>query len=106
MAKEWNKEDEEVIRVRLPKKDEQIGIVQKRLGYCKMYVRCSDGNIRVCRIPGKYRRRLWVRATDIVIVKPWETQSDKRGDVLHKYRKAQVAWLRKHGHMDSLDESF
>lgn len=97
---------EEIVRVRLPKKGELIGIVQQRLGYCKMYVRCSDGNIRVCRIPGKYKRRLWVRETDVVIVKPWETQSDKKGDVIYKYRKAQVSWLKKNGHMKVFEDSF
>lgn len=97
---------EEIVRVRLPKKGEVVGIVQRRLGYCKMYVKCSDGHIRHCRIPGKYTRSLWVRETDVVIVKPWETQSDQKGDVIYKYRKAQVAWLKRNGHLKELEDDF
>ena len=26
-----------------------------------MSVRCTDGNTRLCRIPGKIRRRIWIR---------------------------------------------
>ena len=97
---------EEIVRVKLPRNGEIIGIVQRRLGYCKMYVKCSDDKIRLCRIPGKYTRRLWVRETDVVIVKPWEVQSDKRGDVIYKYRKAQVAWLKRNGHLKELENDF
>ncbi len=97
---------EELVRARLPRNNEIIGIVQRRLGYCKMYVKCSDSKIRLCRIPGKYTRTLWVRETDVVMVKPWETQSDKRGDVIYKYRKAQVSWLKKHGHLKGLEDDF
>jgi translation initiation factor 1A len=34
---------------------------------------------------------------DIVIVSPWDFQSDKRGDIVYRYRRNQVDWLKKHG---------
>jgi translation initiation factor 1A len=98
--------DEEIIRVRLPKQGEVLGMITQRLGYCKMYVRCADGKIRLCRIPGKYTRRLWVREGDIVIAKPWEVQTDKRGDIIYKYTKGQVGWLKRHDHLKNLEEEF
>ena len=78
--------EEQVIRVRLPQGREILGIVEKRLGGSRMRVNCLDGNARICRIPGRLRRALWVREGDIVIVEPWENQNLTRGDVIFKYR--------------------
>ncbi len=99
-----NNSVEEVVRVRTPRSGEFLGIVEQRLGFGKMRVICADKNVRVCRIPGKYRRRLWVKAGYVVLVKPWETQSDIRGDIIFKYRPAQVKWLRSRGFLKGLEE--
>lgn len=81
------------MRVRQPKGTEMFGIIEQRLGYNKMYVRCQDNRIRMGRVPGKYSRRLWIREGDLVIVIPWEVQSDKKGDIIYRYRAAQKDWL-------------
>jgi len=86
-------EGEEVIRVPLPKDNQVFGIVEQALGSGWMDVRCSDGKIRRCRIPGKLRRRMWIRVGDVVIIQPWEVQSDERGDIVYRYTKTQVDWL-------------
>jgi len=86
-------EGEEVIRVPLPKDNQVFGIVEQALGSGWMDVRCSDGKVRRCRIPGKLRRRMWIRVGDVVIVQPWEVQSDERGDIVYRYTKTQVDWL-------------
>ncbi len=62
-----------------------------------MLVKCFDGNSRVCRIPGRLRRRLWLREGDFVLVEPWEFDGNTRGDILFKYTKAQVEWLKRKG---------
>ena len=86
----------EVIRVRIPQKDQILGIVQQRLGGSRMRVTCLDGKERICRIPGRLRRALWVRENDIIIVEPWELGGDSKGDVVYKYRsKAEVAFLKR-----------
>ncbi len=89
----------EVIRVRLPQGRQVIGIVETRLGANKMLVRCFDGNSRVCRVPGKYNKRLWIRPNDVVLVEPWEFQSDKKGDIIYKYSHAAVEWLKQNGYI-------
>lgn len=99
-------EEEEVIRVRIPKPPEVLGMVEKLLGYARMRVRCTDGFTRLCRIPGKYLRRLWVREGDLVIAIPWTIQGNERGDVIYKYTKSQVQWLRNKGHLQKLEEEF
>nr|MCK4930369.1 translation initiation factor eIF-1A [Nanoarchaeota archaeon] len=97
-------EGEEVVRVRLPRGNEVLGILDRRLGGSRCEVRCLDAKTRICRIPGRLRRRLWVRERDVVLVEPWEYGGDKKGDIIYKYRPIQVEWLRKNGHLDKLEE--
>ncbi len=94
---------EEVIRVRTPRGKEVLGIVEQLLGLRKMYVRCLDGKTRLCRVPGRLRRSMWVRQGDVVIVEPWEYDLDK-GDIIFTYRKTQVDWLRRKGLLKDLEE--
>jgi len=94
-----------VTRVLLPKGEESFGIVEQRLGGSRMRVRCFDGKTRLCRIPGRLKKNLWVRERNIVIIKPWEFGGDEKGDVIYKYRPNQVEFLRKKGYLSSLDFS-
>ena len=96
-------EETEVVRVRTPKEGEVLGIVDQLLGLRKMYVRCLDGKTRLCRVPGRLRRSMWVRQGDVVIVKPWDYDEDK-GDIIFDYKKSQVDWLRRKGMLKDLEE--
>jgi len=58
-------------------------------------VKCADGHVRLCRIRGKMKRRVWVRDGDIVIVAPWDFQSESRGDIVWRYTEAQAEELKK-----------
>lgn len=88
---------EEIGRTRIPKGKEVLGLLEQRLGGSRMLIKCFDGHARVCRVPGRLKRRLWLREGDIVLVEPWEFDSEKKGDVLFKYTKAQVSWLKRKG---------
>jgi translation initiation factor 1A len=68
-----------------------------------MKVRCLDGKTRICRIPGRMKRYLWVREGDYVVVDPWEFSDDK-GDIVYKYTFTQAQWLKNKGHLKKLDE--
>jgi len=92
------------IRVPLPKGREVFGLVEQRLGSSRMKVRCLDGKQRICRIPGRLKRTLWVRENDVVVVEPWEFGGDDKGDIVYKYRPIQVQWLKSKGHLKKLDE--
>src|SRR3989338_5445236 len=97
-------EEQSLIRVRISKGQEVLGIVQLRLGGSRMRVSCLDGKERICRIPGRLRRSLWVREADVVIVEPWELGGDDKGDIVFKYRgKAEVDFLRRKGYLKNLD---
>jgi translation initiation factor 1A len=96
--------EEEVFRVRTPRDKEVLGLLEQRLGGSRAKVICIDGKTRVCRIPGRLKRHLWVREGDIVIVEPWEFGGDEKGDVIFKYRPNQALFLRKQGHLKILDD--
>jgi len=96
---------EQKIRVKLPRGKEVIGIIEQRYGGNKMMVGCLDGKQRNCRVPGRLRRKLWLRPNDVVIIEPWELDNT-RGDVLFKYRPNQIYWLRKKGYLDKEQSEF
>jgi len=82
-----------------PSQNDVLGVVVKLLGFDRILVKCQDGKERLCRIRGKMKRRVWIRETDVVLVSPWDFQSDKRGDVLWRYTRAQAEALRKKGYL-------
>ena len=96
---------EVITRVRLPKSPEVFGLVEQRMGGSRMQIRCFDGKTRLCRIPGRLKKHLWVRERDIIIVEPWEFGGNEKGDVVFKYRPNQVDFLKKKGYLKSLEVS-
>jgi translation initiation factor 1A len=95
--------NEEVItRVRTPNKKEleQLAVVMQLMGSDQVKVLCEDGKERQIRIPGKLKKRVWLRENDIIIVKLWDFQPSK-GDVIWRYIGNQVSWLKKKGYLDS-----
>lgn len=94
-----------VTRAPLPKGEEMIGVIEQRLGGNKMLVSCSDGKTRNCRVPGRLKRKLWLRPGDVVIVEPWELDKEK-ADVILKYKPNQVEWLKRNGYLDKGKSEF
>jgi translation initiation factor 1A len=103
--KNENAESEEVFRVKLPKKNEVIGVIEQRLGGNKMFVNCLDGKRRNCRVPGRLKRALWLRPDDVVLVEPWELDNE-RGDIIFKYKPSHIEWLRKNGYLETEKTEF
>ena len=89
-------EQEDFTRVKLPRGKQSIGIVEQRLGGSRARVRCFDGKSRVCRIPGRLKRKLWIRENDTILVEPWELDNEK-GDIIFKYRPTQIEFLKRKG---------
>jgi len=83
----------------LPVGSDVLGIATKMLGYGRIMVKCQDGHTRLCRIRGKMKRRNWIRLGDVVLVSPWDFQSDDRGDIFWRYRRNQKDWLRRKGYL-------
>lgn len=100
--RELTPEEEEIARTRIPGEGEVLGLVEMMLGADKVRVNCDDGKVRICRIPGKLRKRVWIKPGDLVLVHPWKVQSNERGDIVFRYTPTQANWLKRKGYTSSL----
>jgi translation initiation factor 1A len=89
--------EDDMGRMPIPTANDVLGVAVKLLGFDRIMVKCQDGHERLCRIRGKMKRRVWIRQGDIVLVSPWDFQSDKKGDLIWRYTKAQAEILRRRG---------
>ena len=81
----------------MPNKYDVLGVVKKNFGETRMSVKCQDGETRACRVRGKMKKRNWVREGDVVLVSPWDFQSDEKGDIIFRYTRNQAIWLQRRG---------
>tara|TARA_X000001036_G_C20515051_1_gene739737 strand:- start:45 stop:506 length:462 start_codon:yes stop_codon:yes gene_type:complete len=88
----------ENIRVTLPykPKGEMFAVAETFQGGSRLQLICEDGKRRMGRIPGKLRRRMWVRENDLLIVVPWSFQ-DSKADVRFRYTPTQTSNLKRNG---------
>ena len=95
------------IRVPLPKTriNEMFAIADQILGGRRVRVVCADGETRLARIPGKMRRRQWVREGDLIVVQPWDFQ-DAKADVKKRYTKTQSLYLSRKGVLPEIVDVF
>jgi translation initiation factor 1A len=91
--------EEDVMRVRTPRSGETIGEIVELLGASRFRVSCRDGNVRICRMPGRFRRRMKIQTGDLVIIKPWEIEPREKGDIVWIYTRTQANWLRSKGYL-------
>ena len=70
----------------LPQEGELLGRVIKIEGGDHVVVKSVDGKVRLGRIRGKMKRRVWIRENDLVLVAPWDFD-DGKADVLWRYIK-------------------
>ena len=90
--------DEAKLRVKLPyrPKGEIFAVAETFQGGSRLQLICEDGERRMGRIPGKLRRRMWVRENDLLIVVPWSFQ-DSKADVKFRYTPTQTSNLKRRG---------
>ena len=95
------------IRVPLPnrKVNEMFAIADQILGGRRVRAVCEDGDSRLARIPGKMRRRLWVREGDLIVVQPWDFQ-DEKANVVMRYTKTQSLYLSRKGVLPDIVDLF
>ncbi len=93
-------EEPVITRVKFPNKQlgEIFGRVVGILGNDRMEVFCEDGKHRIGRIRGKIKKRVWIRIADLVIVNPWDWETetpDKMGkcEISWRYMKHEISWL-------------
>lgn len=95
------------IRVPLPnrKVNEMFAIADEILGGRRIRAVCEDGLSRISRIPGKMRRRQWVREGDLIVIQPWDFQ-DEKANVCMRYTKTQSLYLSRKGALPEIVDLF
>ena len=94
-------------KVRYPKDDEFIGMVEKRLGGNRVRIRKNDGSEILAVIPGRMKKFLWIREENIVLLKPWQIEKTKC-DLIYKFKPNEIRKLEKEGYIDKkiIEEEF
>lgn len=93
-----------VTRVKFPntRLGEMFGRIVGVLGNDRMEVFCEDGKHRMGRIRGKIKKRVWIRVADLVIVNPWDWETEIPGkmgkcEISWRYMKHEISWLERRG---------
>jgi translation initiation factor 1A len=94
-----------VQRLVLPKQNELLAVLDKKMGYGRYNVVCSDGKERLARVPGSKKKGLWLHIGDFVIIKPWDVQGDIKCDIVYKYMRHMVPKLEAKGLLKSFEST-
>lgn len=70
--------------------------VMRCLGDRRLTVILTDSSEMLAVIPGRFRKRVWIKPDDIVIVSRREFQNNKL-DIIHKYNSDEIRKLHKIG---------
>ncbi len=78
----------------LPAEGQVLCVVERVVGADHVLIRCLDNPelLRDGRIPGKMRRRVWIREGDIVIAEVWDFQP-KKADIVYRYSRDELKRL-------------
>jgi len=76
----------------LKQEGQSYGIIKKSLGDRRLEVLCDDNKQRICNIPGKFRKSMWMSVNDIVLVNLRSYQDDK-ADISYKYSTTDIRKL-------------
>jgi len=78
----------------LPSEEEGtiLCVVTRNLGGGFLEVMCLDGETYKAWIPGRMRRRVWIREGDVILFLPWGTR-DMKGEVVYRYQRNEVSKL-------------
>lgn len=102
-------ESPEVSRVKMPfrRNGEMFARVVDIYGQERMGVFCEDGKHRIGRIRGKIKKRVWIRKGDLVIINPWEFETeikDKPGkcEISWRYLRHEVSWITRNNRLPEI----
>ena len=93
MTKKSNQSRPIIKRARTPKRGQQYAVVREMSGGSRMRALCEDGYTRMIRIGGKFKKRMWCRMDDLIVIKPWVVQENEKADLVYRYLPAERNWL-------------
>ena len=56
-------------KAKLPQRGEQFAVVREMSGGSRLLAMCEDGKMRMVRIGGRFKKRMWVREKDLIIIR-------------------------------------
>ena len=77
----------------LPTRHEQFAVVVEMSGGSRMTALCEDGQVRMIRIGGRFKKRMWCRQHDLILIKPGVVQADKKADLVYRYLPTERKWI-------------
>jgi translation initiation factor 1A len=75
-----------------PNEGTMLCVVQRIVGAGFTEVVCVDNDTYMARIPGRMRRKVWIKEGDIILFLPWGTR-DKKGEIVYRYDRDEVKRL-------------
>ena len=93
MKKKTTQSEHTIRKARLPTRNEQFAVVVEMSGGSRMTALCEDGQVRMIRIGGRFKKRMWCRQNDLILIKPWVVQSDKKADLVYRYLPTERKWI-------------
>ena len=102
---------EEIVpsRIKMPNRrmGEMFGRVVDIYGNERMEIFCEDGQHRIGRIRGKIKKRVWIRKGDLVVVNPWEFETEVKGklgkcEISWRYLRNEISWLTRNRRIPSI----
>lgn len=99
-----NNSDNRVLKLKdkSPESDELYAIVLSKLGGApaRIKVICENGIEKQCVIRGKFFKKIWINANDIVLINYDKSKNNNTGEVIHKYTTTEVSRLHSLGHLN------
>jgi translation initiation factor 1A len=74
-----------------------MAVVREVSGGSRLVAMCEDNQSRMVRIGGRFKKKMWVRVNDLIIIKKWQIQGDKKSDLVYRYTKTEKENLRRKG---------
>ena len=93
MKRKTTQSEHTIRKARLPTKNELFAVVREMSGGSRMVAMCEDGKMRMIRIGGRFKKRMWCRENDLILVRPWVVQSDAKADLVYRYLPTERKWI-------------
>ena len=97
------KEQQLIAKIRYPRRDEleMFAIATQLMGTDQVKTIAEDGIERQARIPGKMRKKVWIRQGDLLIIRLWDFQPIK-ADIVWRFLGTQAEHIRRKGLLNKL----
>jgi translation initiation factor 1A len=104
-------QDEEIVPSRIKMPNRRLGEMFARVvdiyGNDRMQVFCEDEQHRIGRIRGKIKKRVWIRKGDLVVINPWEFETESseklaKCEITWRYMKSEISWLTRNNKIPSI----